>query len=62
MNTQTHLLVAAALFAKPNAPKRNAALVIGALLPDAAIFGLFGWAVLTGVPQSELWGRIYFSE
>jgi hypothetical protein len=62
VNTQTHLLVAAALFAKPDAPKRNAALIIGALLPDAAIFGLFGWAVLTGVPQSELWGRIYFSE
>jgi hypothetical protein len=62
VNTQTHLLVAAALFAKPDEPKRNAALIIGALLPDAAIFGLFGWAVLTGVPQSELWGRIYFSE
>jgi hypothetical protein len=50
------------LFAKPDAPKRNTALIIGALLPDAVIFGLFGWAVLTGVPQSELWGRIYFSE
>jgi hypothetical protein len=62
MNTQTHLLVAAALFAKPDRPKRNIALIIGALLPDAAIFALFGWAVLTGVPQSELWGRIYFSE
>ncbi len=62
MNTQTHLLVAAAIFAKPGAPKRNAALIVGALLPDAAIFALFGWAVLTGVPQSELWGRIYFSE
>ncbi|MBV6656330.1 MAG: hypothetical protein KI785_01040 [Devosiaceae bacterium] len=62
MNTQTHLLVAAALFAKPDKPKRNTALIIGALLPDLAIFILFGWAVVTGVPQSELWGRIYFSE
>ncbi|MEO0382216.1 MAG: cobalamin biosynthesis protein CobQ [Pseudomonadota bacterium] len=62
MNTQTHLLVAAAIFAKPDQPKRNAALIVGALLPDAAIFALFGWAVLTGVPQNELWGRIYFSE
>lgn len=62
MNTQTHLLVAAALFAKPGQPKRNTALVLGALLPDIAILGLFGWALINGVPQSELWGRIYFSE
>lgn len=62
MNTQTHLLVAAALFAKPDAPKRNTALIIGALLPDAAIFALFGWAVVTGVPQETLWREIYFSE
>lgn len=62
MNTQTHLLVAAAIFAKPDQPKRNTALIIGALLPDAAIFALFGWAVLTGVPQEVLWREIYFSE
>lgn len=62
MNTQTHLLVAAAIFAKPDRPKRNTALIIGALLPDAAIFALFGWAVLTGVPQEVLWREIYFSE
>lgn len=62
MNTQTHLLVAAALLAKPDAPQRNIALIIGALLPDFAIFILFGWAMLTGVSQGELWGRIYFSE
>jgi len=62
VNTQTHLLVAAAIFAKPDQPKRNTALIIGALLPDAAIFALFGWAVLTGVPQEVLWREIYFSE
>lgn len=62
MNTQTHLLVAAALFAKPGHPRRNIALIIGALLPDIAIFALFGWAVVTGVPQGDLWGRIYFAE
>lgn len=62
MNTQTHLLIAAAIFAKPDQPKRNTALIIGALLPDIAIFGLFGWAMLAGIPQNELWGRIYFSE
>ncbi len=62
MNTQTHLLVAAAIFAKPDQPKRNTALIIGALLPDIAIFGLFAWAMVAGIPQNELWGRIYFSQ
>lgn len=62
MNTQTHLLVAAAIFAKPDQRGRNTALIIGALLPDIAIFGLFAWAMMAGVPQNELWGRIYFSE
>lgn len=55
-------MVAAALLAKPDAPKRNIALIIGALLPDLAIFILFGWAKVTNVPSGELWGRIYFSE
>ncbi len=62
MNTQTHLLVAAAIFAKPDQPKRNTALIAGALLPDFAIYGLFAWALVSGIPQDELWSRIYFSE
>lgn len=62
MNTQTHLLVAAALLARPDRPKRNTALVIGALLPDLAIYLLFAWAVVSGVPQETLWRQIYFSE
>ncbi len=62
MNTQTHLLVAAAIFAKPDAPRRNTALVIGALLPDFPVLTLFVWGSVTGVPQGELWGSIYFSE
>ncbi|MEM6381749.1 MAG: cobalamin biosynthesis protein CobQ [Pseudomonadota bacterium] len=62
MNTQTHFLVAAALFARPNAPRRNIAWAVGAFLPDLAIFGLFAWALVTGTPQNELWSRIYFSE
>ena len=62
MNTQTHLLVAAALLARPDRPKRNTVLVIGALLPDLAIYLLFTWAVVSGIPQETLWRQIYFSE
>ena len=62
MNTQTHVLVAAAIFAKPGQPKRNWAMLIGALIPDAAIYGLFAWALVTGVPQETIWREIYFTE
>ena len=62
MMTQTHLLVAAAMFCKPARKRRNLAVVTGALLPDLAIFILFGFALLTGIPQSELWQETYWSE
>lgn len=62
MNTQTHLLVAAALFAKPDQPKRNTAALIGGFLPDLAISIFFVWGVATGVPQSVMWRDLYFQE
>ncbi|MEM0985374.1 MAG: cobalamin biosynthesis protein CobQ [Pseudomonadota bacterium] len=60
MMTQTHLLVAAAVLARPGTPRRNAACVAGALAPDLAILALFGWAVAAGIPQSTLWGETYW--
>ena len=62
MMTQTHLLVAAAMFCRPGRKRRNLAVITGALLPDLAIFILFGFALLTGIPQSELWSETYWSE
>lgn len=62
MMTQTHLLLAAGLFMHPGRRRRNAAVVVGALVPDTAIYILFAYAMLTGIPQSELWGTTYWSE
>lgn len=62
MMTQTHLVIAAALLAKPGAPARNRAAIAGALLPDLSIFVLFGWAVATGIPQETLWRETYWTE
>lgn len=63
MNTQTHLLLATALFARPGHENRlrNAAVISGALLPDAVIFVMFGWSKLVGVPESEVWSDWYFN-
>ncbi|MEO0883074.1 MAG: hypothetical protein AAFY34_10105 [Pseudomonadota bacterium] len=62
MMTQTHLLVAAALFTRRDSVRRNSAVIAGALIPDAAIFILFGWAVMTGIPQETLWREVYWQD
>ena len=66
MNTQTHLLIACALLARPTdgggARTRNAAVVAGALAPDAGVYGLYAWSKLAGVPERDVWRSIYFAE
>lgn len=62
MMTQTHLLVAAALFAKPGEKLRNTAVVAGALLPDLAIYTLFVWSKLAAIPERRVWDEIYWQE
>ncbi|MEM6462403.1 MAG: cobalamin biosynthesis protein CobQ [Pseudomonadota bacterium] len=60
MNTQTHVLLAAALFAKPQEPARNTAVIAGALVPDLAIYTLFVWSKLAGIPERTVWSQLYF--
>ncbi|MBC7281378.1 hypothetical protein [Hoeflea sp.] len=63
MNTQSHLLLASALFTRPGRDYRlrNAAVIIGALTPDAVIFAMFVWSKLVGAPESEVWSNWYFN-
>lgn len=62
MNSQTHLLLAAALFAEPNRPKRNIAALAGAFVPDAAIYGLWVWSKFNGIPENIVWGELYWQQ
>ena len=67
MNTQTHLLVAAAAgvaLAAPGAPRAGTvwALLAGALLPDASLFVMWGGAKLAGVPEATIWTELYHSD
>ena len=62
MNTQTHLLIAGALFARPGMPLRNTAVVIGALVPDLAIYTLFAWSKFAGIPEATVWRQLYWQE
>ena len=62
MNTVTHGLVAAALLTRRRSPRRNVAVVAGALITDLYIFGIWIWAKASGVGEADLWRRIYFME
>ena len=62
MNTQTHLLISAFLFAQPDRPKRNLAVLLGAVLPDLSIYLLVIWAKIWSVPEREIWGDLYWRE
>ncbi len=66
MNTPTHLLISAAVLTRrgdADEPKRNIAILAGALLPDAAIYLLFVWArLIERVPEAEVWRNLYWQE
>lgn len=62
MNSQTHLLLAAALFAEPGQPKRNIAALAGAFVPDLAIYGLWAWSKLNGIPENTVWRELYWQQ
>jgi membrane-bound metal-dependent hydrolase YbcI (DUF457 family) len=60
MNTQTHILLAAALFARRDRPLRNIAALAGGLIPDASIFVMWGYGKLAGVPERAIWNDMYW--
>ena len=61
MNTPTHAVLGAALFARGERRARLAPAVIGAVLPDVPMYVLFAVAtVVWRQPQAVTWGRTYF--
>lgn len=60
MNTQSHILLAAALFTRRDRPLRNGAAIVGGLLPDMSIFIMWGYGKLTGVAETTIWRDLYW--
>ena len=62
MNSPTHTLLALALLSKRGKTKRNWAVILGSLIPDAAIWL---WApyqsFIKGVSGEEMWRELYFA-
>ena len=61
MNTPAHTLMAAALLAKPGARKRNAAVIIGSLIPDVTILWMILWErFVNGETLRRIFDELYF--
>jgi len=77
LNTQAHLLLAAALLCRssndrPIATRTdgksecrvwpvNVAVLVGALVPDISLFVMFAQARLRGISDDIIWGELYYS-
>jgi len=61
MNTPTHITLAIALLGEKNKSKKNRCILLGALVPDVAMFFLFFYEVIIGTPQRIIWNEKYFS-
>ena len=62
MNTPSHMLIGAAVFARPVAPAVTLAALAGGLAPDIAMLVMVFWFTrVLGIPEHEVFGQLYFS-
>ena len=63
MYTPTHLILGAAVFGRPDAPKVTAAALAGALIPDLSLYLLAGTHLLVlGTDPQIVFGQLYYSD
>lgn len=62
MNTVAHMVIASAALARRDAPRRNTAILVGALAPDASMFVFFAWSRFQGWSGDETWNVQYWME
>jgi hypothetical protein len=62
VNTQTHILLASALFTKRALPITNMAIFLGAFLPDLPLYMLFAGARILGYSDNDVFGDFYWRE
>ena len=60
MNTPAHVVLNLLVLASPRRPRLTAAIVTGALLPDAPMFVFYLWQKWAGAPERLIWGARYF--
>jgi hypothetical protein len=62
MNTPSHLILNLAVLRRPVAPVMTWPILIGGLIPDAALFVFYAWARAQGLPEQTIWSEAYYSQ
>lgn len=62
MNTPSHLILNLALLRRPVTPVMTWPILIGAIIPDAALFVFYAWARWQGLSEQTIWSTAYYSQ
>lgn len=63
MQTPAHLIIGAALFARPNAPRVTTAALIGSFLPDLSLYAMVFWSInVQNISPQVVFDQLYFSD
>lgn len=63
VNTPSHMLIGAAVLARPLSAATLVAALAGGLFPDLPMFAMVLWATrVAGVPEHRVFGELYFSD
>ena len=62
MMSQTHVLISAALLTRRDAPMRNGAVLLGAMLPDLSIYAIYFLSRWQGIESRLIWDEVYWQE
>jgi hypothetical protein len=61
MNTPSHTILNLAILRRSQSPELTWPIVIGSLLPDAALFVFYGWArAIAQLPERVIWNEAYY--
>ncbi|MGJ3254392.1 MAG: hypothetical protein ACFE0J_25155 [Elainellaceae cyanobacterium] len=61
MNTPSHAIINLAILGQKSRPEWNRPIVLGALIPDLAMFVFYGWArLIAGMSETQIWDVAYY--
>ncbi|MEM9154499.1 MAG: hypothetical protein AAGB13_05580 [Cyanobacteria bacterium P01_F01_bin.33] len=61
MNTPSHVIINLAILGRKSRPEWNWHIVLGALIPDLAMFGFYAWTkLIVGMSETQIWDVAYY--
>ena len=60
MNTPAHALINLWILKRDGSHQRSLSIVTGAIIPDAVMFVFYGWHLIVGTAESQIWSVEYY--